>query len=216
MQRDAFAEFGARNDLQQNSGLPIASGSVLWKPVEQVNLGLAAMGKAVRPETTVDNLYSGAVQAFGQWKIIPNLRLRGRAVWGTNMADHQMLGGFVQLNDGSYQALSTTSQWLDLDYDINKQWSVGLFGGFTANLGMLQATGTAQSFSARAPNQAWSAFLVPRLVYQPAEQLRFSLEVNNAQSMYASAYDERLRPQVQAEDRAVYNMHVGLTSMFIF
>ncbi len=215
MQRDAFSEFGAKNDLQQHSGLPALSGSLTWLG-DPVQIGVGALGKAIRPAAGANNLYSGAMQAFGNWKITDDLRLRGRVVFGSDLADHQMLGGFVQTNDDRYLNLSSWASWLDLEYAIAPQWKLGLFGGYTANLGTLGPEATAKTFTARDPEQAWSAFVVPRIVFDASKNLRLALELNWAQSLYTKSFSPTLQPQIAASDSAVDNLHFALTSMLLF
>lgn len=216
MQRDAFSEFGALNDLQQHSGVPAASVSLTWKAFDNLKLGASAMGKAIRPAPTEENIYSGALQGFAEWQPIKPLRIRARGVWGTDMADHQMLGGFVKTKAGDYINLATASGWLDADYSLTDQWRVGLFGGYTANLGTLGETGIPDTFVARNPDQSWSMYIVPRVVYQANEHLRFSLEVNNTNSLYTKAYTNTIKPQISSDDKVLGNFHIALTSMLIF
>lgn len=221
MQRDAFSEFGARNTLQQASGLPAGALNLTYLS-EQFKLGVGAMGKAIRPAPTEENLFSGGLQLFASYLPINDLRLRGRLVWGSNLADHQMLGGFVETEDHRFLNLSTWSSWLDLEYRFAPQWRLGLFGGYAANLGTLEALSAndeplqARNFVARDPNQAWSWFLVPRLVFDPTPNLRFALEMHWAESLYASSYTRTLAPDPQRSDKSVHNLHLAFSSMLLF
>lgn len=215
MQRDAFAEFGARNELQQNSGLPSAGLNLNFK-TQALKAGFGFMGEAIRPALSEENLYGGALQAFAHWRPVEPLRVRARGVWGTNMASHQMLGGFVHTDDDRYLNLASWSTWLDVDYALNKQWKLGVFGGYTANLGTLGETATAQEFIARDPNMAHVFFVVPRLIFQASKNLRFALEVHWTEALYASAYTSTLRPDPQAGDAGVSNVHLAFVSMLMF
>lgn len=217
MQRDAFSEFGALNELQQRSGVPALNLDAAWvTPEFQAGFGL--LGKAVRPEPGGANLFSGAGQIYAGWQPLEQLRLRGRFVLGQDLADHQMLGGIVK-SDKGWLNLVTLASWLDLEYKIAPQWRVGLFGGYTSNLGTLGPTGTTsdpKDFIARNPEQAWSVFVVPRLIFDPSEHLRFALELNWTSSLYASAWSPTLAPAPGASDAPVQNLHVALTSMLLF
>lgn len=214
MQRDAFSEFGAKNELQQNSGLPAANVNLIWDG-NPVSVGVGAMGKAIRPTLTADNLFSAAGQLFANAQITDALRLRGRVVYGSNLADHQMLGGFVETNDGRFLNLNSWSSWLDAEYALTPQWKLGLFGGYTGNLGAGVAA-EAKTFTARNPEMAYTWFVVPRVIFDPSKHLRFALETHLTQSLYTTGYSPTLAPQAQEGDSAVNNAHIALIAMLKF
>lgn len=215
MQRDAFAEFGAQNELQQNSGLPGVNLNLVLDG-EMAQIGVGAMGKAIRPNLTSANLMSGGLQVFANSQIIEPLRIRARAVYGSNLADHQMLGGFVETDDGRFLNLNSWSSWLDIEYKLHRQWKLGLFGGYTGNLGTQGETGTGKTFTARFPDQAYSMFIAPRLIFEPTKALKFALETHWTQSMYATKFSNTIAPEIQAGDQAVNNLHVALIAMLKF
>ena len=106
---------------------------------------------------TSDILPSGALQAFGNAQI-EKLRVRGRLVYGGNLADHQMLGGFVETNDGQFLNLNSWSSWLDFEYPLHPQWKLGLFGGYTGNVVVVSArTISCQMVVMSVPDCVWHA-----------------------------------------------------------
>jgi hypothetical protein len=63
---------------------------------------------------------------------------KAKAVLGQNLSDHLMTGGYGKAFDASsqtyyYTNLNAFSSWFNVVY--GKQWQVGLFGGYSKNLG---------------------------------------------------------------------------------
>jgi len=64
--------------------------------------------------------------------------VKGKTVYGNNMADHIMLGGYGLYynpsdNQFGYTSLTGSSSWLNIVY--GKKWQVGAFAGLHQNLG---------------------------------------------------------------------------------
>ncbi|PIQ26278.1 hypothetical protein COW36_15190 [bacterium (Candidatus Blackallbacteria) CG17_big_fil_post_rev_8_21_14_2_50_48_46] len=214
MQRDAFSETDG-NALQERSGLPAATLNAAYH-FGQGQIGAGIHGKAIRPAAGAENLYSGAGQIFAKLKPFDKFTLQAKAVMGTDMADHQMVGGYALTKQNSYVNLATVATWLDLDYYLNDLIQLGLYGGYTSNLGTLGTQAEADKFFARDPNQAHSFHIMPRITLHPTKQLQFSLEADWGRALYASTYSASLQPQVQSSDAWVDNFRIGFTSMLKF
>jgi hypothetical protein len=214
MQRDAFSEVDG-NILQEKSGLPAATLNAAYH-FDAGQVGAGIHGKAIRPAAGVANIYSGAAQLFAKMTPLDRFTIQAKAIMGTDMADHQMVGGYVLTKQNTYQNLATVATWLDLDYYLNDLIQLGLYGGYTSNLGTLGASAEADKFFARDPNLAHAFHIMPRITLHPSKQLQFALELDWGRALYTSSYSASLQPQVQSGDNWVDNFRIGFTSMLRF
>jgi hypothetical protein len=81
---------------------------------------------------------SVSTAAFGQYTT-KSLQVKAKVVYGQNMSDHQMIGGYGVCNtdtkykEATYTNFNTLSSWINVVYGIKVQ--VGIFGGLSQNLG---------------------------------------------------------------------------------
>jgi len=92
--------------------------------------------KRIRPETGFINSSMSAA-AYLQYKN-GLFCIKGKTVYGNNLADHIMLGGYGLYYDSSanrfgYTNLTASSSWINIVY--GKTWQVGAFAGLHQNLG---------------------------------------------------------------------------------
>jgi hypothetical protein len=92
--------------------------------------------KRIQPETD-QTLSSLSASAYIQYKD-GLFCIKGKTVYGNNLADHIMLGGYGLYynpsdNNFGYTNLTSTSSWLNIVY--GKTWQAGMFAGLHQNLG---------------------------------------------------------------------------------
>lgn len=217
MQRDAFQEIGGRK-LQQDSGLP---GTHLHLQFTNPTIlaGLGGHIRTIRPEVTSDCLTSHTFTAYT--KITSSrLTLRTKIIYGSDMADHIMLGGFAAIMDSdsnvtSFQPLKIGSAWADLT-TTNAIVNLGIFAGYTTNLGMDYNLEEDNIYvlSARSPGIAWVKRVSPRITYSTGK-LRLAIELEATSVLYASDYNANLIPIAQAIDKPLTNIR-GLLALYLF
>ena len=94
-------------------------------------------------EKTDEKVASFAGMAFAKF-VFGNFSAKLEGVYGQNLHNMVMLGGFAEqtvdtLDNGAlaytYTPMQVMSAWIDLEYAINDNWKLGLFGGYTKNMG---------------------------------------------------------------------------------
>lgn len=143
---------GGSSSYLRNSGMPIMDITVKYKTKNLV-AGVGVNYKTLLPrqyDTLVDTLYNenkfitdakiSSISAMGFAKVVINdLAIKAEGVYGENLTDLVMLGGYAVSkvdNNGfvtEYTNIKTMSAWMDLTY--GKSLQVGLFAGYTKNLG---------------------------------------------------------------------------------
>ena len=129
--------------------LPNLDLQLQWKPKQHV-IGLGADYKRIQPRLSVDFPPSGeyktdvvveswAFTAFAKLEFDAIL-VKTQLVWGQNLTEFIMLGGYVEKNIDSvnhqisYTPTSQISAWADISTK-GKQFKFGILGGYAANLG---------------------------------------------------------------------------------
>lgn len=87
-------------------------------------------------QLTVNKITSTSAIAYAQFTD-QNLTIKGKAVYGQNLSDQLMLGGYgvssANSTDTTYTNFNTASGWLNITY--GKTIQVGILGGYCRNLG---------------------------------------------------------------------------------
>jgi hypothetical protein len=108
--------------------------------------GVGLDEKWIRPRTTTIKGYStdtkvasNAVLAYLKYTASPAFTVKLEGTYGSNMADHVMLGGFAETSVDStrgytYDPINIMAGWLELS-GMSGKWEYGLFAGYTKNLG---------------------------------------------------------------------------------
>ncbi|HSV87866.1 MAG TPA: hypothetical protein VLH61_04430 [Bacteroidales bacterium] len=145
-QRDHASDgpLGVRSDYMRNSLIPNIHLQFQHRS-ENTVLGVAADFKRLRPRLvteaqfeTNEILDNWSFMAFGRHKI-NNLTIRGKAIYGQNLFEHMMLGGYaVRTSDPvtrreTYTPTNHLFVWGNLTHGRNFQ--VSLFAGFAKNFG---------------------------------------------------------------------------------
>lgn len=219
MERDAFTEIGG-NVKQQRAGIP-----ALHLQTELGNnnylLGLGGFTKTIKPEPLAQNFQAMTGTAYAKAKL-EGFTLQAKGVYGGDLADHLMLGGYAQTTDNKSVPLNVASGWVDLDYELDKCLSFGLFGGYTANLGASDLAKVAKDadgkdkFFARDQNMSTIFRISPRIVYT-IEKVKFALEYEYTNALYASSLGDKLQPVVNtSKDTPVANSRIQFSTFLNF
>ncbi len=137
---------GASANYLRTSGLPnfhlqyqLNKGSVI--------MGIGADYKMIRPRMTSDSLIidDNKVSSFSALAYIGYSKgkfgIKGQALYGQNLSDHLMLGGYAvssidpTTDAREYVNLNNLSSWIDCNYRITPAVNLGLFAGYSQNLG---------------------------------------------------------------------------------
>jgi len=132
----------------RNAVLPDLDFQLQWKPGDHV-IGAGVDYKVIQPRLSVEfpdgdhktdeKVDSWAFTAFAKLDF-PVLLLKMQAVWGQNLTEFIMLGGYIESSIDSvehnigYSPSSQFSTWADLSTK-GKRIKFGLLGGYAANLG---------------------------------------------------------------------------------
>jgi hypothetical protein len=145
-QRDNSSDgpLGIRPDYIMNSLMPNVHLQLLHK-TEGVVYGLGVDYKVLRPRLVTDNFFitdetidSWAFMAFGKFSR-PGLAFRTKAIYGQNLSEHLLLGGYAVRDRIFITARETYTPtnhlflWGNLTYGTNIQ--AGLFAGYAKNFG---------------------------------------------------------------------------------
>jgi len=217
MQRDAYEENGGRVK-QQMSGLPGLHGNAELGNAKAL-VGAGGHLRFIRHDAAADVMSSLVLTGYGKL-VGSKFALRGKMVYGGDMTDQLMLGGYTVLTDtvsGSvdYQPLQTISAWFDIA-SVGKPITVGIFGGYSSNLGLAsdKTTNQTEAFFARSSNITGLWRLSPRAVYNVGK-LRFAFELEITSALYASDYEQNLAPKELSDDERVTNIR-GLFATYLF
>jgi hypothetical protein len=136
----------------RNAVLPNLDLQIQWKPGSHI-IGAGVDYKRIQPRLSVafpdgefqscEKVSSRAFTAFAKLDF-PVLLLKTQVVWGQNLTEFIMLGGYVEQSIDSvkhtitYTPSSQLSAWADLSTK-GKRIKFGLLGGYAANLGYEEA-----------------------------------------------------------------------------
>ncbi|MBC7473625.1 MAG: hypothetical protein H7263_04990 [Candidatus Sericytochromatia bacterium] len=218
MERDGFSEIGGVIK-EQRSGIPSLH---LQAEVGNSNFLFGAGGftKTIRPDALAQNFQATSGTVYAKAKL-EGFTIQAKGIYGGDLADHLMLGGYALTKEKAV-TLNTASGWLDVDYELNKSVSFGIFGGYSANMGASDlaqvtkdATGKDNIF-ARDQNIASVFRISPRIVYT-VEKLKFALEYDYTNALYASSLGDRLQPVVDSsKDSNVANSRIMFSTFLNF
>jgi hypothetical protein len=214
MQRDGFEDIGGRH-TQQQAVLP---GAHLHLDVIHGRLlaGAGSYLRTIRPELHGDRFTSGGVSAYARYSF-PAVTVRAQGLYGSNMADHVMLGGYVETLGSAgtrYRPTRTASAWANVMTN-GRPVCFGLFAGVSTNLGLggdLQSDEAVvrEHIRGAAVSQIWR--VSPQVAYH-VERLRIALEVEGTAAKYADERTASLRP---VGGETVTNIRTLLTVFLFF
>ncbi len=219
-ERDAFAELSGLKTAQQ-AGLPMIM-AFAGIERETLRLGAGAWTKWVRPTLDGDRFHAMAYQGYVTWSPAP-FTFRAKVTYGEDLADQIMTGGFVVDDDGDAVSLRTLGTWSEIETN-RERLNFGLFGGWFTNLGAGETVDIADPVPAAgdpARNVFARGFMIdrgfrvaPRATYDVG-RVRFALELQIDDVVYASALDEEFAPAPTDDDDSVTNVRTDF-SVFLF
>ena len=201
MQRD-YASSGPQGRspvYQRNAAFPNLDLQLHYTFSDHI-LGAGLDYKQIRPELSLTvnestyklnrKLGSLAATFFGKFKL-PFMELKFQSIWGQNLTEHIMLGGYavhsINLVERkiSYTNSGQISCWTDL-ITTGKTLRAGLFAGYAENLGLQQSAG--DLFYGTGRNIAYLYRLAPRLQWHLKNML-FATEFEYTATAYGTPDD---------------------------
>lgn len=193
-QRDytSFGPIGASNEYLRNEILPDFHFHIQFRENKNI-FGIGSEFKSLKPATetskgfVADNRVNGyAIQGYSKI-FFNNFIIAAQGLYGTNMTDVMMLGGYAvksvdeTTGEEDFTATKVTSVWIDLSY--GSLFSVGLFSGFTKNLGTIEKN--QGKFYSRGANIDNIYRIAPRVEYQEGK-IKISLESEYTNASYGN------------------------------
>ncbi len=174
-QRDNVSDgpAGPSSDYLRKTAIP--NMHLQWKvKTGNITAGLAGDYKYLRPrELSEENKYTSekfgsyAFMAFGGYRK-EMLDIRARAIYGQNLSEHLMLGGYIESETGggsgsyTYTPLDHLAMWTNFTYGNSVKG--GLFLGFAKNLGTRDHT--SGKFYGRGEDIGWLYRISPSLQFR--------------------------------------------------
>lgn len=174
-------------DAQRNAAVPDMQLQIVYGNKSSLLTGITAGYLMLEPrEGTLnggineENVNSYNLQWFGMAKAGP-LTINAKACYGTNMSQFVMLGGYGRMlsdtaatDNFGYTPYKIYSVFGDFGYKLNENLHLGLFFGYTGNMGTVDKVDP-DNITARGANIMSVYRLSPRIIYQTGP-LRFGLE----------------------------------------
>lgn len=218
------------SDQQRNSGLPDSQIQLRFNPGNFL-FGVTAGYKFLSPRDVTatginTNKTVGSYNLQGFTKITTNpITLKAQAIYGENLSNFIMIGGygakgtddenspFDWNSDYDYANSNTISLWADLQTNATP-WQIGLFVGYTENLGSSDPFLTIPGSSLFRFADLHTVFRVsPRVIYA-VKNLSFGFEYSFYNAVYAASFDEFRKP-LTFVDPAI-NHHILVSSKYTF
>ena len=138
--------------------------------------------------TGKDKVKSAAISVYAKLKLKP-ITFKAYAIYGSNMFDHVMLGGYAVTsmnisNDMSYEYSPVRNMSFWTEISTNGKNQAGLFAGYTKNLGT-ENDNTGVYYS-RGSNINYVFRVAPRIVFNMGK-LRISTELEYTSAQYGKA-----------------------------
>ena len=213
MQRDAFAE-SEGSIKQQRAAVPAFHLNTEYGN-DWFFIGAGGVLRTTRPEANSALMNSGAGYLYSKINLFEKLTLRLKGLYGNDMTDHLMLGGYVQTKENQFMPLSVASGWADLDYKLGGGFSLGVFGGYSANLGLMSGAAEQEKMFARSANIGQLFRISPRVTYT-INNLKFGLELEHTGALYTTGFQGNLAPEIKADDKFINNTRLMFTSQLNF
>ncbi|MCK5846749.1 MAG: hypothetical protein KAG84_04865 [Bacteroidales bacterium] len=184
----------------RNAAMPELSAQVHLKPNAKIWLGIGTSYKNIVPQIVTPQNYKtregvGSMSsiAFAKYKA-KKFTVKLQGVYGQNMADVLSIGGFAVLDSTditkgyvTYTPINTMSAWADI-HTNGKKFSVGIFGGFSKNLGASkEINGPVYGLGTTIE----SVYRVsPRVIYK-SNNVKFALEGEYTVANYGATRDSK-------------------------
>lgn len=189
---------GTSGKYLSNSLLPELTGIINYKTAD-FSSGFGAAFKQIVPQIITDQGFATdqtlkSYSAFGFVKLkTPNLTLKLKGIYGQNTPDYLSISGFAVTDYDAlkgyqqYEPISNISTWADISTN-DKEWQVGIFGGYTKNLGT--KSDIVGDIYGLGTNIANLYRVSPRLVHNSGK-MRFSTELEYTVADYGTIFDAK-------------------------
>ncbi len=190
MERDFLSPgpAGLSSSYMRNAGIPDANLQLQYKSGDNL-FGLGGELKVIQPRTvttknyiTSEKLTSYSAMAFGKLKF-DNVTFKIEGVYGNNLADQTMLGGYAvksidtNTNIETYTPVNVFTGWTEISYV--KDFELGLFAGYLKNLGTTD--NNLGTYYGRATNVDYQFRISPRVaIFSGKTKIAFELETTMA------------------------------------
>lgn len=205
---------GGSTEYLRNSGMPELAGKILYvSDNRQFSLGAAAAWKQLRPRLSGTggmkvNEKVGSASLIGFSKFTSGLTtIKVAGIVGQDMFHLMMLGGYAVRADNSYTGEDLFDQQLEYtptgtfstwgEFIYGKKWELGVFGGFTRNLGAgddVDMTRGEPVYYARGSDVNYIFRVSPRVSYN-VNNIRIGTETEYTKAAYAETFDTAGKPQ---------------------
>ena len=211
---------GASSSYLRNSAIPEMGVQYMFGNFRNFSFGIGYDYKNIIPRIVTDsNLYtrnavnSSAVIAFLHYYyrkypyITPKFGIKAKAMYGQNCNEFLMLGGYAykfldnnNLNtnkDYQYTTLNSVSAWVDIYANIKEKWEIGMFGGYSKNLGSvhrIQNHSNPNAYFVRGRDIDYMYRASVRVKYT-VQKLQFGFEPEYTAAMYSNTVNEKGVPQ---------------------
>ena len=198
-QRDFTSPGGS--ELLRNSNMPDFHVRIQYQSESAsgnlFNAGIGSGYKRLKPRLATDSLYK-ANESVGSFSVISFLKyktspitVKAQGVWGQNMFDLLMMGGFaykpaneltdLNIDHREYTTLDVTSCWIDIQNN-NDKMELGIFAGMAHNLGAKDAVNACY---ARGDDIKYTYRVSPRTVFTSGK-MKVGLEAEYTVAAYAT------------------------------
>lgn len=199
---------GASSKYIRNSAIPDMHMQIYYTrssadQTDEITAGIGGGYKFLKPRLVTDSAYKtnvkvGSLSALAYFKIkVHNFMWKVEGVYGQNMYDMMMLGGYaikydtvadnLLRDEKQYTTLDAFSVWTDFGFTV-KKFQFGLFGGYTQNLGSLHNISSwtsATSYYSRGYDIHHIYRVSPRIVFTTGK-FRTALEGEYTTAAYGS------------------------------
>jgi hypothetical protein len=211
MQRDGFSEVGGAK-LQQQAGIPGAHLHARYVAGNSM-VGAGGYMKWIRPTLTSDRFDASAVTAYARYST-QGADFRAKGVYGTDLTDHLMTGGFVRTTGGEFVPLQVASAWLDAM--TTTPVSIGMFVGYLRNMGATTevSVGPGGRANTRGADIADMFRMGPR-IWLTSGRTRLAAELEITAANYSTRFDESSAPDRAARE-TVTNVRAHVAAFYFF
>ncbi len=204
-QRDFFSNgpYGPGTEYLRNSAVPAFNLRLEYhNKNEQTDkeflAGITGNYKILTPRSETDSSYktNETISSFAgtiYFKVkIPVLTVKLSGTYGQDVYNWVMLGGYAvraitnrYKNYMDYSVINTIAAWTDI-HSNGKKWQVGLFAGYTKNLGAIDKL--AGPYYSRGSDIDYVYRISPRFIYN-AGRFRFAPEIEYTVAAYGQTND---------------------------